>query len=139
MQPTALGSSRYMNGSQGDNLRGSSVGAKGAELRKQRSFMQHGAGQLSRYSNSVAVRGGSRFGCGGESSANSHWPEECFNVSYNHFNGGDSSEKHEWSHHLLDRPKSSYKIDDDQSAGKESTMVKYPVVINILLCFIIHF
>ncbi|CAK9326821.1 unnamed protein product [Citrullus colocynthis] len=125
MQPTALGSSRNMNGSQGDNLRGSSVGAKGAELRKQRSFMQHGAGQLSRYSNSVAVRGDSRFGCGGESSANSHWPEECFNVSYNHFNGGDSSEKHEWSHRLLDRPKSSYKI-DDQSSGKESTMSYAP-------------
>ncbi|XP_038892545.1 probable serine/threonine-protein kinase At1g09600 isoform X1 [Benincasa hispida] len=126
MQPTALGSSRNTNGNQGDNLGGSSVGAKGAELRKQRSFMQHGSGQLSRYSNSVAVRGGSRFGCGGESSVNSHWPEECFNVSYNHFNGSESSEKHEWSHHLLDRPKSSYKI-DNQSSGKESTMVKYPV------------
>ncbi|KAA0067070.1 putative serine/threonine-protein kinase [Cucumis melo var. makuwa] len=119
MQPTGLGSSQNMNGNQGDNQRGSSVGAKGAELRKQRSFMQHGAGQLSRYSNSVAVRGGSRFDCGGESSANSHWPEECFNVSYNHFNGGESSEKHEWSRHLLGRPKSSYKM-DDQSSGKES-------------------
>ncbi|XP_038882522.1 probable serine/threonine-protein kinase At1g09600 isoform X2 [Benincasa hispida] len=126
MQATALGSSRNINGNVGDNLRGSSVGEKGAELRKQRSYMQHGAGQLSRYSNSIAVRGGSRFDCGGESSANSHWPEECFNVSYNHFNGGECSEKHEWSHHLLDRTKASCKI-DDQSSGKESTMIKYPV------------
>lgn len=128
MHSTALGSSRNMNGNHGDNLRGSSVGEKGAELRKQRSYMQHGAGQLSRYSNSVAVRGGSRFGCGGDSSANSNWPEECFNVSYNPFNGGESSEKHEWSHHLLDRPKSSYKI-DDQPSGKGSSMVKYTVIL----------
>lgn len=117
-----------MNGNVCAALSGSSVRAKGAELRKQRSYLHHGAAQLSRYSNSVAVRGGSRYGCGGESSANSHWPGECFNASYNHFNGGESSEKHEWSHHLLDRPKSSYKI-DEQSSGKESAMVKYLVIL----------
>jgi len=118
MASTALGSSQNMNGNQRDNLRGSSVGAKGAELRKQRSYVQHGGVKLSRYSNSIAVRGGSRFGCG---------PEECFNVSYNRFNDVESSEKHEWSHHLLDTPKSSYKI-DDQSSGKVSINVKYPVM-----------
>ncbi|XP_022945343.1 probable serine/threonine-protein kinase At1g09600 [Cucurbita moschata] len=120
-QPNASSSSRNMNRSRGDTPGGFSVGEKGAELRKQRSYMHHGSGQLSRYSNSVAGQGSLQFGCGGESSSNSRWPEECFNVSYNHINGGESSEKHEWSHHLLESPKSSYKI-DDQSSGKESAM-----------------
>ncbi|KAJ7967977.1 Serine/threonine protein kinase [Quillaja saponaria] len=118
IHPSAFGSTRNMNlNEDGPDRVGSSRNE--TELRKQRSYIHHGATELSRFSNSVAVRGGSRFDIGGHSSVNPHWPEERFSSRYNHLADGDSSEKHEWSHHLLERPKSSHK-EDRQLSEKEA-------------------
>ncbi|KAJ6416249.1 hypothetical protein OIU84_004954 [Salix udensis] len=82
---------------------------KTAELRAQRSFVERGAAQLSRFSNSVAVRGGSQFHGGSSTNLNLRWPEESFNARYNNLD--DSS------HGLLGRPKFLNK-----KPGVESTM-----------------
>lgn len=117
MLPSAFGSSQHMNAH-------SSQSRNGAELRTPRSYVHHGAAELSRFSNSVAARSESWFDGVGETSMNSHWPEERINGGYNHLNGGDSYETHEWSHHLLQRPKSSHKNKDEQASGKESSTVR---------------
>ncbi|CAN7066008.1 unnamed protein product [Brassica oleracea var. botrytis] len=65
------------------------------ELRTQRSFVQRGAPQLSKFSNSVAARDASHF-----SVANPRWLED----SYNN-NKGDG----DWSQRLLVKPKYSTK------------------------------
>ncbi|PON52058.1 Serine/threonine protein kinase [Parasponia andersonii] len=90
-------------------------------VRTPRSYVNRGAAELSRFSNSVAARSNSWFDGVGETSMNLHWPEERSNGGYNHLNGGDSSEKHEWSHHLLQRPKSSHKNKDEQASSKETS------------------
>lgn len=41
---------------------------------------------------------------------------------HNHLDAANSSEKHEWTHHLLDEPSSSQKK-DDRTGDKESTTV----------------
>ncbi|CAH8383971.1 unnamed protein product [Eruca vesicaria subsp. sativa] len=64
------------------------------ELRTQRSFVQRGAPQLSKFSNSVAARDASHF-----SIANPRWLED----SYKNNNDGD------WSQRLLVKPKYSTK------------------------------
>ncbi|XP_062095234.1 probable serine/threonine-protein kinase At1g09600 [Humulus lupulus] len=91
----------------------------GAELRTPRSNVHHGAVELSRFSNSVAARSESWFDSSGETSMNSHWPEERINGGYSQLNGGDSSGKQEWSHHLLERPRSSHKNKDEPALEKE--------------------
>ncbi|KAJ6706662.1 KINASE CDK9 putative-RELATED [Salix purpurea] len=80
-----------------------------AQLRAQRSFVERGATQLSRFSSSVAVRGGSQFHGGSSTNLNLHWPQESFNARYNNLD--DSS------HGLLGRPKFLNK-----KPGLESTM-----------------
>ncbi|EEF35922.1 Serine/threonine-protein kinase cdk9, putative [Ricinus communis] len=116
MHPTNHGSSRGMTANETEALRTSgqafSSPKKTEELTTQRSFTQWGAAQLSRFSNSVAVRGSSNSDSGSETTANSHWPEDRFNPQHNHLD--DSS------HHLLDRPKFSDK--ECRPAGLESTM-----------------
>lgn len=83
-----------------------SSGHSGAELRTQRSYKpQAGAAQLSRFSNSVAVRGSSRFDLSRDDSVHSQWPEERLNGKYSRLNESDSS------HSLLGLPTSSYKKD----------------------------
>ncbi|KAJ7946554.1 Serine/threonine protein kinase [Quillaja saponaria] len=102
MHPSAFGSSQNINLNENGRL-GSS--RNGNELRRQRSFMNNGATELSRFSSSVAVRGGSRLDIGGRSSVNPHWPEERFTARQNHLVDGESS------HHLLEGPKYSHKKD----------------------------
>lgn len=111
MHPTNFGSSRNMNINDAA-LRAPSQDfispRQTAELSAQRSFVQREA-VLSRFSNSVAVRGDSHFqGCS-STNMNSHWPEESFNVRYNNLD--DSS------HSLLGGPNFSHK-----KPGLESTM-----------------
>ncbi|XP_011028375.1 PREDICTED: probable serine/threonine-protein kinase At1g09600 isoform X1 [Populus euphratica] len=111
MHPTNFGSSRNMN------INDAVLRAPGqdfisprqtAELSAQRSFVQREA-VLSRFSNSVAVRGDSHFqGCS-STNVNSHWPEESFNARYNNLD--DSS------HSLLGGPNFSHK-----KPGLESKM-----------------
>ncbi|KAF4403593.1 hypothetical protein G4B88_002446 [Cannabis sativa] len=91
----------------------------GAELRSPRSNVHRGAVELSRFSNSVAARSESWFDSSGETSMTSHWPEERINGGYSQLNGGDSSGKQEWSHHLLERPMSSHKNKDEPMSEKE--------------------
>ncbi|XP_043816720.1 probable serine/threonine-protein kinase At1g09600 isoform X2 [Manihot esculenta] len=85
------------------------------DLRTQRSFVQRGAAQLSRFSNSVAVRGISQLDNGSATTANPHWPEDRFDPRYTHLD--DSS------HHLLSRPKFSNK--DGRPSGLESARVYF--------------
>lgn len=71
--------------------------------------------QLSMFSSSVAVRGSSRLDLSRETSAHPQWREERQNGRYNHLNDAESS------HHLLNRPNSTYKK-HGQPPGKESSM-----------------
>ncbi|KAA8536601.1 hypothetical protein F0562_029079 [Nyssa sinensis] len=118
----ALGSSLNRNMNEDETSMGSqqAFGSSRAsvEWRSQRSFEPHAAAQLSRFSNSVAVRGSSRFDLSRQSSVHPHWPEARLNARYNQLDGLVSSVKHEWSHNLLDGPNSSYKK-DEQAPGKE--------------------
>ncbi|XP_010553694.1 PREDICTED: probable serine/threonine-protein kinase At1g09600 [Tarenaya hassleriana] len=105
---TALGSSVNMNGN-GDGFLGSSSHSK--ELRMQRSFVQRGAAQLSRFSNPVATRGdGSRFGSVRDSTVNPNYGRH-----QQHVDGDQSSENGDWSQRLLDKPKAPVK--DEYSCG----------------------
>ncbi|XP_059648280.1 probable serine/threonine-protein kinase At1g09600 [Cornus florida] len=130
IKPGALQSAVYMNVNEDEALMGSqrafgSLGV-GTEWRPQGSFKPQGAeGQLSKLSNSATFRGSSRSGLSRETNAYPHWPEEPLNARYNQLDGAESSENHEWSHHLLDRPNSSHK-NDERTSGKESTMVYAP-------------
>ncbi|XVE67500.1 hypothetical protein DITRI_Ditri08aG0166100 [Diplodiscus trichospermus] len=98
---------------------------KPEELRTQTTYVHRGAVELSRFSNSVAVRGSSRFDMTKGNGINPHWPEERFNARYNHLDNAQFSEKHEWYHHLLDRPKASL-VKDELPPSKESTVGYVP-------------
>ncbi|KAK4802773.1 hypothetical protein SAY86_000976 [Trapa natans] len=67
------------------------------QSKPQRTYIDKAAARLSRFSNSVAVRGSSRFNGHRETVGR-----------YDRLDGGESSVKPEWSHHLLDRFDSSY-------------------------------
>ncbi|XP_009774626.1 probable serine/threonine-protein kinase At1g09600 [Nicotiana sylvestris] len=80
------------------------------ELCARGSFRPHGAAaQLSRFSNSVAAHGSSRF----DMSRDSQWPEEHMTGKYNQLNDSDSS------YSLLGKDSPNKK--DKHSTGKEST------------------
>lgn len=83
----------------------------------------HGSGQLSRFSNSVAVRGSSRYDTGRESIE--QWPEERRTSKYNPENDAESSVNHDLSRHLLDGPTFYSSKGDDDVAEKEPKMA-YP-------------
>lgn len=91
------------------------------EFKSQRSYRPHGAAasQLSQFSNSVAGHGSSRLDLSKDNSASSKWSEECPNVRYNNFNDSDLS------HHLLDKPNSSYRK-DEVIPQKETTVGYVP-------------
>ena len=130
IRPMGFGSSQNMDENENeDDARmgtgqGSSSSRNGAESRIHKSYSHRGASQLSMFSGSVAVRGSLRFDNDRENNGmNRHWPEERGNAGCNELGGGaESSEKHQWSHHLLERPKSSHKK-DEQPSEKESSMV----------------
>lgn len=85
------------------------------ELRMQRSFVQRGSAQLTKFSNSVAARDASHFAI-----ANPRWFEDRYNNKKGKQNDGDASER------LLVKPKDSTK--DKQSTGKKNMST-------ITLCF----
>ncbi|KAJ8572654.1 hypothetical protein K7X08_009165 [Anisodus acutangulus] len=81
-------------------------------LSAHKSFRPHGAAaHLSRFSNSVAAHGSSRFDMSREISTHSQWPEEHMNGKYNQLNDSDSS------YSLLGKDSSNKK--DKHAAGKE--------------------
>lgn len=77
-------------------------------------------GPLSRFSNSVAVRGSSRFDMSRETTEK--WPEEQICSKYNHLNHAESSVSHDLSRHLLDGSV-SYGNKGENMVGKEPKMV----------------
>ncbi|KAL3538489.1 hypothetical protein ACH5RR_001855 [Cinchona calisaya] len=80
----------------------------GAESRMQRSNKPQGAAaQLSRFSNSVAARGSSRFDLSREDSAHSQWMDERLNAKYDTVS----------SQHLLGGTSSSHKKDEKAVTG----------------------
>ncbi|CAH2038464.1 unnamed protein product [Thlaspi arvense] len=83
-------------------MRGSSRSPPRKELRTQRSFVQRGAAQLSKFANSVAARDASHFAI-----ANPRWFEDRYNNNNGRQNDGD------WSQRLLVKPK-------DYTKDKES-------------------
>ncbi|WRX14326.1 Protein kinase domain - like 10 [Theobroma cacao] len=129
MHPNNFGSSRNMKAHEIESMKASARAfgspRKPEELRTQTTYVHRGAVELSRFSNSVAVRGSSRFAMTKETSINPHWPEERFTARYNHMDNAEPSEKHEWSHHLLDRPKTSHEK-DEQPSSKETTVGYVP-------------
>ncbi|XP_061375984.1 probable serine/threonine-protein kinase At1g09600 [Gastrolobium bilobum] len=109
MHPSAYGSSRHMNLKEEDVFR-----SRNCELRKQKSYWQGSSAQLSRFSNSVAVRGDSRLDMSGDCSVNSQWPEDQFGMRY-------SRPADDESNQLLDAPKSSRRK-DYHPVGKDRAM-----------------
>ncbi|XP_062176842.1 probable serine/threonine-protein kinase At1g09600 isoform X1 [Alnus glutinosa] len=114
MHPTTYGSSRKMNVNEQEapTVPGEAFSRpeNGTVFRSPKPHIP--GTEFSRFSNSVAIRG----------SMDSHWPEDHFNARYNHLDNGEAPDKHQWSQHLLDRAKSSYKK-DEQPSGKESGTV----------------
>lgn len=112
MHPAAFGSSHNMNeNDQEATVPGQALGcSNGAELRRQRSCTR----------SEEASQGDSLLNRGGETTVDSHWPDEDFNVSYKHLDDSEVSEKSQWSHHLLDRPTKSLYKKDQRSSGKLS-------------------
>ncbi|XVE94211.1 hypothetical protein REPUB_Repub01dG0262400 [Reevesia pubescens] len=125
MHPSNFGSSRNMKENEIESMKASARAfispRNHEELRTQTTYVHRGAVELSRFSNSVSVRGSSRFDMTKQNTINSHWPEDRFTDRYNHLDNAGSSERLEWSRHLLDRPKTS-DVKDDHPSSKESTV-----------------
>ncbi|XP_039058192.1 probable serine/threonine-protein kinase At1g09600 [Hibiscus syriacus] len=125
MQPSRFGSSRNKKTNEIESMKASAQAfgtpRKLEELRSETTHVHRATLELSRFSNSIAVRGSSRFDMTKENSINPHWPEEHFNAGYNLLGNAESSEKHELSHHLLNRPKGS-NVKDEQPSYKESAV-----------------
>ncbi|XP_056162773.1 probable serine/threonine-protein kinase At1g09600 [Syzygium oleosum] len=126
-QPSLDGSTQIGNANEGEALivpdqeLDSSSG--GAELTRQRSFIHRRASQLSRFSNSVAVGDDTHLNCSRETGANAQWRDEAIVARCNHLDGGESSRKHDWSHHLLHRPISLFKKGGEHS--RRESIVNY--------------
>ncbi|GMP39460.1 hypothetical protein CsSME_00010283 [Camellia sinensis var. sinensis] len=123
IQPSAFGSSV----NEGESLLGSqrqfSSSKNSPMLRTEKSFGPEGFAHFSLFSNSVGVQGSSRFDMSKETSGNPHWPEDRLNVRYNQLDDAGFSVNHEWSHHLLDVPRS---CKDEPAPGNESMRVYAP-------------
>lgn len=124
MHPVKFESSRNKKTTEIESMKASARAfgfpRKPEELKTQ-TCVHRGAVELSRFSNSIAVRGSSRFDMTKENNINPQWPEEHFNSGYNHLDNAESSEKHDLSHGLLDRPKAS-NVKDEQPSSKESAV-----------------
>ncbi|KAK8582754.1 hypothetical protein V6N13_069523 [Hibiscus sabdariffa] len=125
MHPSRLGSSRSKKTNEIESTTASAQAfgspRKPEEFRSQTTHVRRATLELSRYSNSIAVRGSSQFDMTKENNINHHWPQEHCNAGYNHVDRVESSEKHELSHHLLNRPKGS-NVKDEQPSSKESAV-----------------
>ncbi|XP_027338056.1 probable serine/threonine-protein kinase At1g09600 [Abrus precatorius] len=84
MHPSKYGSSCNMNLKEEDVLTcpDHAFRTRNSKLRKQKSYWHGGIAKLSRFSNSVAVRGGSVLDMRGNLSVNLHWPEDHFGMRY---------------------------------------------------------
>ncbi|KAL1214253.1 putative serine/threonine-protein kinase [Cardamine amara subsp. amara] len=94
----------------GENVMMGSSRSPRKELRTQRSFVQRGAAQLSRFSNSVAARDGSHFAI-----ANPRWLEDSYNNNNRRHNDGD------WSQRLVLKPKNYTKDRESIQGNVEKT------------------
>ncbi|CAH2047153.1 unnamed protein product [Thlaspi arvense] len=84
-----------------------------SQLGTQRSYVQRGAAQLSRFSNSVAPsRDGSQFGSVRDALVNQRWLE-------------DSSGNCNLSQRLLEKPFNGLKKDDDHSSSSKESIMSY--------------
>lgn len=95
MHPSVYGSSRNMNSNKEEPTAGPGRvynSGNPAELRKQRSYMNNKAAQLSRFSSSVANGGGLKLDMSGDSSVSSQWPEDCFGTRYDHLGDDESNQ-----------------------------------------------
>ncbi|KAJ4846932.1 hypothetical protein Tsubulata_010334 [Turnera subulata] len=110
VNPSTLASATNMNVDGHDAPGRALVSPRGSsELRTQRSFLNRGASELSRFSNSVAVRGGAQFHGSGITSVNSHWPAEPYQVGYNNL--------HDSTHQLLGGPQFPQKEEHSSVSG----------------------
>jgi len=118
MHPRAYGSSRNMNLKEEAALSGPDrvFTSRKFELRKQNSYWHGSTAQLSRFSNSVAIRGNSRLDMSGDRNLNLQWLEDQFDTRYGHLDDGESNQ-------LLDGTKHSRKK-DFHLFGKDRAMVK---------------
>jgi cyclin-dependent kinase 12/13 len=132
MHPSAHGSSRNMNSKEEVVLTGPDrvFTSRNSELRKQNSYWHGRTAQLSRFSNSVAVRGDSRLDMGGDRDLNSQWLEDDFDMRSSHLPDCESNR-------LLDGTKHSRKK-DFHLLGKDRAMVKkWHTNTNLFNCSII--
>ncbi|GAU20143.1 hypothetical protein TSUD_352050 [Trifolium subterraneum] len=120
MHPSAYGSSRNMNLKEEVVITGPDrvFTSRNSEMRKQNSYWHGRAAQLSRFSNSLAVRGDSRLDMGGDRNLNSQWLEDHFDTRSNHLPDGESNQ-------LLDGTKHSHKK-DFHLFGKDRAMDHAP-------------
>jgi len=116
MHPNVYGSSSNMNLNEENVLACRDPGfiSRKSELRKHTSYWQGSTAKLSRFSNSIAVRGDSLLDMSGDFSVNSQLPEDQFGMRYNHEADGESNQ-------LLDGLKSSQK--DFLPVGKDRAKV----------------
>ncbi|KAK7411998.1 hypothetical protein VNO78_03443 [Psophocarpus tetragonolobus] len=112
MHPSVYGSSLNMKLKEEDVLtcQDNDFRSRKSGLRKQKSYWHSRRAKLSRFSNSVAVRGDSLLDMSGESGVNSQWLEDQFGVRDSNLADGESNQ-------LLDGHKSSQK--DFHPIGKD--------------------
>lgn len=110
----------------GENVTRGSSRSPRKELRPQRSFVQRGAAQLSRFSNSVAARDESHFAI-----ANPRWLED----SYNNDNGRQNDGG--WSQRFLVKPKSSTKHKESKPVNRTSELCNCAFLCSATLCGLI--
>ncbi|XP_054795943.1 probable serine/threonine-protein kinase At1g09600 [Prosopis cineraria] len=95
MHPSVYGSSRNMNSNKEESVAGPGHvydSGNPVGLRKQRSYMNRNAAQLSRFSNSVANEGGLKLDMSGDASVSSQWPDDCFGTRYDHLVDDESNQ-----------------------------------------------
>ncbi|XP_072973967.1 probable serine/threonine-protein kinase At1g54610 [Typha angustifolia] len=95
----------------------------GPEQKTYRSYMpQGGVAGLSNFSGPLGARSNAeRFDNLRVNSKHPYLPEDRSGSSYNQAGVADTSDKQEWTHHLLDRPSSSHKKDD--GVGRKEPIV----------------
>ncbi|MBA0655375.1 hypothetical protein Goklo_007867, partial [Gossypium klotzschianum] len=129
LPPANFGSSPSMKANEIESVKASAQAFGSSrnteEPRAQTANAYRGAVELSRFSNSVAASGSSRFDVTKENTINPHWPEECLGNRCNHLDNSGSSKEWEWSHQLRGRPKVSL-VMDELLSSKESSVAYVP-------------
>ncbi|CAL5183044.1 unnamed protein product [Lathyrus oleraceus] len=117
MHPGAYGSSCNMNLKEEIVLAAPDrvFTSKNSKLRKQNSSWQGSTAQLSRFSNSVAVRGDSQLDMSKDCSLNSQWQEDHFDLRYSHLTDGESNQMLDETKYL--RKKDFHLLGKDRAMG----------------------